>query len=266
MVSIDDPEIVKLTIQLTSIHGDPDMYVSSKTKDPSITNFEQRSVNAGLYPDLLIFKKEEGKNLTKSYYIKISSWEESSFSMVYFTENSNGTVGTQKLMVGKKQKGVIHLNSDPENESLPILDQPSLVYHFAVSSKMLIDNKEIEIRLNSEHGEFMYLVAIDKIPEISSKFEMEDADSWLGGELMHVIIKAEDLDSELNYQIKNLPSRDGKVYDDKLINFYVRVYPLIQGNEFEIDQMPYVFNIAYYDEEQMIHLVDGTPLRGVVTN
>ena len=81
-----------------------------------------------------------------------------------------------------------------------------------------------------------------------------------------MIIKAEDLDSELNYQIKNLPSRDSKVYDDKLINFYIRVYPLIRENQFEIDKMPYVFNIAFYDEEQVIHLVDGTPQRGVVTN
>ena len=40
MLSIDDPDIEKLTIQLTTIHGDPDMYVSSTTKDPSITDFE----------------------------------------------------------------------------------------------------------------------------------------------------------------------------------------------------------------------------------
>jgi hypothetical protein len=102
MISIDDPEIVKLTIQLTTIHGDPDMFVSSTTKDPSEFNFEQRSVNAGLYPDMLVFEKEEGQNLTKSFYIKVSSWEESSFSIVYFTENSNGTIGVQRLMVGKK--------------------------------------------------------------------------------------------------------------------------------------------------------------------
>jgi hypothetical protein len=29
---------------------------------------------------------------------------------------------------------------------------------------------------------------------------------------------------------------------------------------------PYVFNIAFYDEEQMIHLQEGRPQRGVVTN
>jgi hypothetical protein len=85
MLTIDDPDIVKLTIQLTTIHGDPDMYVSSTTMNPNINDFEQRSVNAGLYPDMLIFEKEANKNLTKSYYIKITSWEESTFSIVYFT-------------------------------------------------------------------------------------------------------------------------------------------------------------------------------------
>jgi hypothetical protein len=41
---------------------------------------------------------------------------------------------------------------------------------------------------------------------------------------------------------------------------------MLRVNEFDIDKMPYVFNIAFYDEEQMINLVDGTPQRGVVTN
>ena len=62
---------------------------------------------------------------------------------------------------------------------------------------MLSENKEIQIRLNAEHGEFMYLVAIDKVPEINEDFEMEDKDTWIGGEIAHVIIKKEDLDSKL---------------------------------------------------------------------
>lgn len=232
MLSIDDPNIVKLTIQLTTIHGDPDMYVSSTTNDPSISDFEKRSVNAGLYPDLLIFEKDEGYNLTKSYYIKIESWEESTFSLEYFTENSEGKIGVQKLMVGKKQKGVIHLNQNPEDEEMPILEQPSLVYHFSVSSKMLSDNKEIQIRLNAEHGEFMYLVAIDEIPEMNAQFDVDDTDTWIGGEIAHVTIKQQDLDEDLFRQVENsLPSRNSSAYSDKLINFYIRVYPLLNAYE-----------------------------------
>lgn len=92
---------------------------------------------------------------------------------MYFTENSEGKIGIQKLMVGKKQKGVIHLNQNPENDDMPILEQPSLVYHFSVSSKMLADSNEIQIRLNAEHGEFMYLVGIDEVPEMNEKFDVD---------------------------------------------------------------------------------------------
>jgi hypothetical protein len=56
MLSIDDENITKLTVQLTTIHGDPDMFISSKTEVPTWENYEKRSINAGLYPDLLIFE------------------------------------------------------------------------------------------------------------------------------------------------------------------------------------------------------------------
>ena len=79
--------------------------------------------------------------------------------MIYFTEDRNGTIGVQKLMVGKKQKGVLHINPNPAQPDDPIADQPSLIYHFSVPSKMLRDSGQyIQIRLNSEHGEFRYLV------------------------------------------------------------------------------------------------------------
>jgi hypothetical protein len=37
--SIDDPEIEKVTIQLTTIHGDPDIYVSTTSKMPNKHDF-----------------------------------------------------------------------------------------------------------------------------------------------------------------------------------------------------------------------------------
>jgi len=37
--SIDDPEIEKVTIQLTTIHGDPDIYVSTTNKMPTKRDF-----------------------------------------------------------------------------------------------------------------------------------------------------------------------------------------------------------------------------------
>ena len=111
MLSIDDPDISKLTIQLTAIHGDPDVFVSTTTKTPSQYNHERRSTNAGLYPDLVIFERTPNYNLTKTFYIQVQAWQESSYTLTYFTSNDKGQIGTQKLMVGQKQNGVLHLNT-----------------------------------------------------------------------------------------------------------------------------------------------------------
>ena len=58
MVSIDDENITKLSLQLTPIHGDPDMYVSTKNKTPSIEDFELCSTNSFIFNDILDITKE----------------------------------------------------------------------------------------------------------------------------------------------------------------------------------------------------------------
>ena len=194
--------------------------------------------------------------------------------MVYYTESTKGTIGTQKLMVGKKQKGVLRINPNPEHLDNPMVDQPSLVYHFSVSSQMLRDDKKIQIRLNSEHGEFMYMVRVGSIPDVGAAFDVDGKDDWLGGEYSHVVISAKDLDKTLNTLInEELPSRASEgAYADKLIDIYIRVYPFVVADAssgdkmISSDGMAYAFNIAFYDEGQLVHLVDGRPQRGVVAN
>jgi hypothetical protein len=51
MFSINDPNVKKLTIQLTTIHGDPDLFVSRKSKTPSFWDFERRSIRCGIFPE-----------------------------------------------------------------------------------------------------------------------------------------------------------------------------------------------------------------------
>jgi|TARA_B110000285_G_C14671683_1_gene400604 hypothetical protein len=59
---------------------------------------------------------------------------------------------------------------------------------------MLKNDKEVEIRLNSEHGEFIYLVEVGKIPVVDWEFDSDKSDEWIGGEISNVIIYEEDLD------------------------------------------------------------------------
>ena len=110
-----------------------------------------------------------------------------------------------------------------------MLDQPSLTYDFSVSSLMLKDGKKIQVRLNAEHGDFMYLVAVDKVPDFDTKDFGNNEDAWVGGDLKNVIIQASDLDSKLEEQISQaLPKRENDAaYSDELIHFYIRVYPYV---------------------------------------
>ena len=69
------------------------MLVTTDNSVPSETNFERASINNGLYPDRIDFFKEEGKSLKKTYRVVIGSWEESTYSLSYYTYSSNGTIG-----------------------------------------------------------------------------------------------------------------------------------------------------------------------------
>jgi hypothetical protein len=95
---------------------------------------------------------------------------------VFFTENSVGSIGIQKLLVGRKQKGVFNINNSYIHKEMPILDQPFLTYHFQLTNRMLMNGKEVEIRLNAEHGEFIYLVEVDNVPKLNEGFDADNED------------------------------------------------------------------------------------------
>ena len=135
---------------------------------------------------------------------------------------------------------------------MPILDQNSLVYHFSVPSMMLKDGKEIDIRLNAQHGEFIYLVAAEKIPEVT-QLENEGKGHWVGGGYKNVIIKANHMEPKTLDPI----NRIGKATSE-LISFYIRVLPYLVGEQ-QNKKLPYIFNIAFYDEDQIEDLQSGHP-------
>ena len=86
---------------MTTLHGDPDMYVSTKQNVTSLI-YDKRSTNSGIYPDVIEFKKTAKQNLTKNFYVLVEGWEESTYIITYFTKTENGTAGIQKLMVGNR--------------------------------------------------------------------------------------------------------------------------------------------------------------------
>jgi len=138
-------------------------------------------------------------------------------------------------------KGLLRVNQAPKDPTNPILDQPSLIYHFKVPAKLLRDGKKITIKLNSIHGEFMMLAKVNEIPSIidnKQEFDPDGKDAWLGGDLRNIVISSDDLDEDLNSEIivDELPKRVNKdAYKDELLNFYIRVYPFVLADTLEKD-------------------------------
>ena len=60
-----------MTILLTTLHGDPDLFVSSNSKTPSERDFEWASINAGMYPDMVVLKQTQEQKFAKNYYISV---------------------------------------------------------------------------------------------------------------------------------------------------------------------------------------------------
>lgn len=60
---------------MTTIHGDPDLFISRTVKEPDYNNFEKRSVRCGIYPEVVEYarnKDVEGyKTLEGDYYIAV---------------------------------------------------------------------------------------------------------------------------------------------------------------------------------------------------
>lgn len=58
---------------MTTIHGDPDLFISTTSTTPNEKDFEWASYNAGLYPDMIVIKKSEtdDNKLTNNYYVTV---------------------------------------------------------------------------------------------------------------------------------------------------------------------------------------------------
>ena len=133
MISIHDPNVTKVVFQLTTVHGDPDLFISRLTKLPTPFNFEKRSIRCGIYPEQVEYVKEGNKTLEGEYYITVYGYVQSTFSLVYFAHNSQeNSEAIVKLTLGMKQKGVLKSTKE------------SAVFSFKLSNDI---REDVEVRL-----------------------------------------------------------------------------------------------------------------------
>lgn len=196
-VSIHNPNVTKVSFQLTTIHGDPDIFISTTEKTPTPYAFEKRSIRCGIFPEQVEYVAEANKTLDGEYYITVYGYVQSTFSLVYYTEVLGDEHHTPKvkLSTGKSQKGTLKSTQD------------SMVYFFKLSNDM--SREEVEVRLTSENGRFKFYVGMNFIPD-DTKFTL------FGDEVSPVILSIvpnEELDLQ-TYYIRVVPQQ----LDDSTVN------------------------------------------------
>jgi hypothetical protein len=90
-ISINDDTITSFTIQLLTIHGDPDMFISKVDDFPTKDKFERKSTICGRYPDTIVFtvNPQNGEtDLVGDYHIGVFGFVESSYHIYYHTERT----------------------------------------------------------------------------------------------------------------------------------------------------------------------------------
>lgn len=172
-------------------------------------------------------------------------------------------------MVGEKQSGMLHPNLTGSSH---LDEQPSLIYHFQVPMQLLKQKQSIYVRLQAHSGQFVYAIKQNSIP-IASHEELygNKSGTWLGFEYKDVEIKESQL-----VQNQTAPAKQSVFGpDQEMLSFYVRVWPYIdlssriwkeQNKDKDEKPIEFHFDIAFYDEEKSIRLVNGIPQRGVVTS
>jgi hypothetical protein len=121
---------------------------------PTPYDFEKRSIRCGIYPEQVEYVKEGNKTLEGEYYITVYGYTQSTFSLVFFTHTSQekNEAGV-KLTLGMKQKGVLKSTNE------------SAVFFFKLSNDI---REDVEVRLQSENGQFTMLHALEYIPSLSN--------------------------------------------------------------------------------------------------
>ena len=82
-----DPRVKNVVVQATTIHGDPELFVSRKHEKPGPAAFERRGVASGIFPEIATFMHTvNGETLDGDYYVMVGSNDESTYQLVYYTE------------------------------------------------------------------------------------------------------------------------------------------------------------------------------------
>lgn len=80
-----------MTIQLNTLHGDADLFVSKSNRHPNKADFDKSSVKSNENSDLVFFEDPNGKkSLSGTYYIAVYSLQYSTFTILVSVDRTEG--------------------------------------------------------------------------------------------------------------------------------------------------------------------------------
>jgi hypothetical protein len=77
----EDPSVEKVTFTVNAHHGDPDLYVSRFDKYPTKEYKEKVSSRSGRFADTLSFSRDEDGSIQRIFYIGVTGFTYSTFSI-----------------------------------------------------------------------------------------------------------------------------------------------------------------------------------------
>ena len=151
---IEDPDTTTLRVQLTSLSGDADLFLSRVNPYCGCVLAERGSQLDNFLPDALIFYKERDGDLNNTYHISVFGFTEATYSLYYTTSSPNKEIRPTALYDGQPQTGIINGTSPERSIAL---------YQFAVDFSET-EPMNIWITLTPVSGKFQTYIAHDYIP------------------------------------------------------------------------------------------------------
>ncbi len=152
--AVEDPAVRFVGIQLDSVNGDSDLYVSRVNPFCGCLLAERGSRLENFLTDTISFNRSKDGNLNATYHISVFGFTESNYMLHFSVIGSSGVSKGIRLYDGQPLTGVINGSTEGTD---------SLLYHFATTFPPRAE-RDIRITLTPVTGYYMVYVGVNTIP------------------------------------------------------------------------------------------------------
>jgi len=223
--TVDDPKTESVKIQLTSLSGDADLFVS-RVKQGDRWNSERYSNQQSFMPDAIHFDRTRDGNLNTTYHLTIYGHTSATFTISYTTTISGGQEKPMLIYEGIPQAGAINGTT---------LETSGVRYYFYFRTRAN-ETQDIEISLTPITGKYRMYVGANYLPTPSNY-------TWVMGE------------TERNLHI---------LANDPNYNMNAK-YNIYLAKLFTEETSPHIFTVGYTTGRFATSISEGQPEMGNLT-